>query len=115
MQIDYTKFAQVAGLKTPASARELMRVTKNKLRDEYGALSSGIQSTNTGTGGANGAAAAGVAKPKGTPRKRKTKAADGDDRESPAKKGRIDEDAGAGNSPVKAENGGDGEVDSFFG
>jgi hypothetical protein len=33
-QIDYNKFATVAGLKTPASARELMRVTKNKLRDE---------------------------------------------------------------------------------
>lgn len=67
-QIDYNKFATVAGLKTPASARELMRVTKNKLRDEcvaahqishptrdqytntnltrYGALSSGLQTSD---------------------------------------------------------------------
>jgi hypothetical protein len=34
-QIDYNKFASVAGLKTAASARELMRVTKNKLKEEY--------------------------------------------------------------------------------
>jgi hypothetical protein len=34
VQVDYNKFATVAGLKTAASARELMRVTKNKLRDE---------------------------------------------------------------------------------
>ncbi|GAB7331827.1 hypothetical protein MBLNU13_g03780t1 [Cladosporium sp. NU13] len=74
-KIDYNKFATVARLKTPASARELMRVTKNKLRDEYvashpgghippnmrqqhtdtvdliryGALSSGLQTSNGAT------------------------------------------------------------------
>jgi hypothetical protein len=33
-QINYAKFATVAGLASAASARELMRVTKNKLKDE---------------------------------------------------------------------------------
>ena len=33
-QINYAKFAIVAGLASPASARELMRVTKNKLKIE---------------------------------------------------------------------------------
>lgn len=46
-QIDYEKFRQVAGLKTAHSARELMRVTKNKLKAEYGALSGGVQSANS--------------------------------------------------------------------
>lgn len=77
LKIDYNKFATVAGLKTAASARELMRVTKNKLKDEsvllspihsqlqttaaaaaakltkirnrYGALSTTMQSTNAAT------------------------------------------------------------------
>lgn len=39
MKIDYDKFHQIAGLASAHSARELMRVTKNKLREEYGALS----------------------------------------------------------------------------
>ncbi|KAF7191563.1 hypothetical protein HII31_07065 [Pseudocercospora fuligena] len=46
-KIDYEKFAQVAGLKSSASARELMRVTKNKLKEEYGALSGEVKSNNT--------------------------------------------------------------------
>ena len=73
IQIDYNKFATVVGLKSAASARELIRVTKNKLRDEcvllpkpssnsikcanstsllsirYGALSSGLQTSNGAT------------------------------------------------------------------
>lgn len=36
LQIDYEKFKTVAGLASAASARELMRVTKNKLKEEYG-------------------------------------------------------------------------------
>lgn len=102
-QIDYTKFAQVAGLKTPASARELMRVTKNKLKDEYGALSSGMQSTNGGTNGT-------PAKAKATPRKRKSKGV-GDDEESPTKKVK-----GKGSeSPVKKEQVDGEETEDFFG
>jgi len=46
LQIDYTKFASVAGLKSPASARELMRVTKKKLREEYGALAGKTKASN---------------------------------------------------------------------
>ncbi|EME77851.1 uncharacterized protein MYCFIDRAFT_87218 [Pseudocercospora fijiensis CIRAD86] len=70
-KIDYEKFAQVAGLKTSASARELMRVTKNKLKEEYGALSGDVQMTNGGTPG----------KKRATPSKRKAGTGSGDDEE----------------------------------
>ncbi|EME40019.1 hypothetical protein DOTSEDRAFT_38036 [Dothistroma septosporum NZE10] len=45
-KIDYDKFKQVAGLASSHSARELMRVTKKKLKEEYGALSGTIASSN---------------------------------------------------------------------
>ncbi|KAM0717414.1 hypothetical protein Q7P37_007266 [Cladosporium fusiforme] len=51
LAIDYAKFATVAGLASANSARELMRVTKNKLRDEYGSLSSGLQNSNATVAG----------------------------------------------------------------
>lgn len=38
LKIDYNKFKEVAGLASANSARELMRVTKKKLKEEYGAL-----------------------------------------------------------------------------
>ncbi|KAK4556341.1 hypothetical protein LTR86_006485 [Recurvomyces mirabilis] len=63
-KIDYTKFAQVAGLASAASARELMRVTKNKLKDEYGALSGSVKTTNSKTAGGGG-----TATPRKTPAK----------------------------------------------
>ncbi|KAK3677207.1 hypothetical protein LTR78_002745 [Recurvomyces mirabilis] len=59
-KIDYTKFAQIAGLASAASARELMRVTKNKLKDEYGALSGSVKAANSKNASGGGA---------GTPRK----------------------------------------------
>ena len=48
-QIDYDKFKTVAGLASAHSARELMRVTKNKLKSEYGALSGGMKDANAAT------------------------------------------------------------------
>ncbi|KAK0289039.1 hypothetical protein LTR35_000414 [Friedmanniomyces endolithicus] len=48
-KIDHTKFAQVAGLKNARSAAELMRVAKNKLKAEYGSMSTGMQTANTPT------------------------------------------------------------------
>ncbi|KXT16413.1 hypothetical protein AC579_5136 [Pseudocercospora musae] len=65
LPIDYEKFAQVAGLKSSASARELMRVTKNKLKEEYGALSGQVQTTNSNNNHTT------PAKKKSTPGKRK--------------------------------------------
>lgn len=106
-QIDYNKFYQVAGLASANSARELMRVTKNKLKTEYGALSGSVQSSNNaGTpskkGGANGTKSASgtpgaTLGPSGKKRGRKgVSAAEGtvhgevedDAEESPTKKGR---------------------------
>ncbi|KAK3115591.1 hypothetical protein LTR53_004897 [Teratosphaeriaceae sp. CCFEE 6253] len=48
-KIDYAKFATVAGLKNARSAAELMRVAKNKLRSEHGALSAGTVGANAAT------------------------------------------------------------------
>ncbi|TKA44330.1 hypothetical protein B0A54_05073 [Friedmanniomyces endolithicus] len=48
-QINYTRFAEVAGLKNARSAAELMRVAKNKLKAEYGSMSTGMQTANTPT------------------------------------------------------------------
>lgn len=45
-KIDYAKFHRLAGLASEHSARELMRVTKNKLKTEYGALGAGLQAAN---------------------------------------------------------------------
>ena len=47
-QIDYDRFHKLAGLASVASARELMRVTKNKLKSEYGALGADLQAANAG-------------------------------------------------------------------
>ena len=47
-QINYDKFHKLAGLSSVASARELMRVTKNKLKSEYGALGADLQAANAG-------------------------------------------------------------------
>lgn len=48
-QVDYDKFREVAGLSSAASARELMRVTKNKLKTEYGALGNSVRASKTPT------------------------------------------------------------------
>ncbi|KAK0250052.1 hypothetical protein B0A54_01824 [Friedmanniomyces endolithicus] len=48
-KVNYTKFAEVAGPKNARSAAELMRVAKNKLKAEYGSMSTGMQTTNTPT------------------------------------------------------------------
>ncbi|PPJ54470.1 hypothetical protein CBER1_02487 [Cercospora berteroae] len=50
-KIDYDKFKTVAGLASAASARELMRVTKKKLKEEYGALSGSMTAANGNTVG----------------------------------------------------------------
>lgn len=47
-KIDYEKFKTIAGLASANSARELMRVTKKKLKEEYGMLSNGVQDANSG-------------------------------------------------------------------
>lgn len=49
-KIDYEKFKDIAGLASAASARELLRITKKKLKEEYGALSGGIKAANNGDG-----------------------------------------------------------------
>ncbi|KAI5361242.1 hypothetical protein Slin15195_G123550 [Septoria linicola] len=49
-KIDYDRFKEVAGLASAASARELMRVTKKKLKEEYGALSGGMKGVNAANG-----------------------------------------------------------------
>ncbi|GAB7361332.1 hypothetical protein MBLNU230_g1388t1 [Neophaeotheca triangularis] len=48
-KVDYDKFREVAGLSSAASARELMRVTKNKLKTEYGALGNSVRASKTPT------------------------------------------------------------------
>lgn len=55
-KIDYEKFKDIAGLASAASAREIMRMTKKKLKEEYGALSGGGAGVKTanGTGGGGG-------------------------------------------------------------
>lgn len=50
-KIDYEKFKDIAGLASAASAREIMRMTKKKLKEEYGALSGGLKIANGGGGG----------------------------------------------------------------
>ncbi|KAI6790180.1 hypothetical protein KC361_g8094 [Hortaea werneckii] len=53
-KIDYNRFYRVANLASAASARELMRVTKKKLKEEYGALGdAGGNSGNPGTPSTN--------------------------------------------------------------
>lgn len=53
-KIDYEKFKDIAGLASAASAREIMRMTKKKLKEEYGALSGGLKIANGGGGGTGG-------------------------------------------------------------
>ncbi|RMX71499.1 hypothetical protein D0869_15572, partial [Hortaea werneckii] len=48
-QIDYNKFYQIAHLASANSARELMRVTKKKLKEEYGALAATTSGDPSGT------------------------------------------------------------------
>ncbi|KAM3421917.1 hypothetical protein BST61_g2294 [Cercospora zeina] len=50
-KIDFEKFKTVAGLASAASARELMRLTKKKLKEEYGALSGTMTAANGNTVG----------------------------------------------------------------
>ncbi|KAI7304181.1 hypothetical protein KC315_g15294 [Hortaea werneckii] len=117
-QIDYNKFYQIAHLASANSARELMRVTKKKLKEEYGALAATTSgdppgtprsSTNTNTPkkagkatGRNGglSSAAGTPSAAGKKRGRKPKGFEGrggedvDDEEeeeegSPLKKGKM--------------------------
>ncbi|GAB1736254.1 hypothetical protein NU219Hw_g6927t1 [Hortaea werneckii] len=114
-KIDYNKFYHIAGLASANSARELMRVTKKKLKEEYGALaapgdhSAGLgtpTSTNTprkagkamGRNGGMSASVMGTPSGAGKKRGRKPKGFDGvagedvDDVEevgSPLKKGKM--------------------------
>ncbi|KAK5721530.1 hypothetical protein LTR15_006119 [Elasticomyces elasticus] len=92
-KINYAKFAEVAGLASANSARELMRVAKNKLKNEYGMLSAGMVNANAANAGGSPAK-------KATPSKRARKpelSSDGhgeengdlDDEESPKKKGKA--------------------------
>lgn len=53
-KIDYEKFKDIAGLASAASAREIMRMTKKKLKEEYGALSGGGAGVKTANGGGPG-------------------------------------------------------------
>ncbi|KAK5135032.1 hypothetical protein LTR08_005692 [Meristemomyces frigidus] len=105
-KIDYAKFAKLANLASPASARELMRVTKNKLKAEYGAggLQSASEKSSTpkkstakknGDAGsactsATGTPAASATKKRGRTPSRKAREAEedreGDEEESPTKK-----------------------------
>ncbi|KAI7158154.1 hypothetical protein KC349_g5068 [Hortaea werneckii] len=116
-KIDYNKFYQIAHLASANSARELMRVTKKKLKEEYGALAATSgdppgtpRSTNTNTpkkagkasgrnGGVSGSAT-GTPSAAGKKRGRKPKGYEGngedvDDEEeeeeegSPLKKGKM--------------------------
>jgi len=87
-----------------------MRVTKNKLKDEYGALSSGMQTNNANT---NGGANVTPVKAKATPKKRKTKGAE-DDEESPTKKTKKGGAKGS-ESPVKKEQVEGEQADDIFG
>lgn len=50
-KIDYEKFKDIAGLASAASAREIMRMTKKKLKEEYGALSGGAGAKTANGGG----------------------------------------------------------------
>ncbi|KAK5125223.1 hypothetical protein LTR85_000899 [Meristemomyces frigidus] len=130
-QIDYAKFAQVAGLASANSARELMRVTKNKLKAEYGALGGGLQSANgAGTpkkSGGSSASASTTPAPSTKKRGRKPKVAaadpdaEGEDdvEESPTKKtkkaekmcgGKVNGAAAVKAEPVVE----DEEVDGIF-
>ncbi|KAH9825853.1 hypothetical protein Tdes44962_MAKER03927 [Teratosphaeria destructans] len=111
-KIDYTKFASVANLASANSARELMRVTKKKLKEEYGALSGTVSAANDTPKKSGGGSNAGAPTPTtnggtGKKRGRKSKAVgeervagrddDDDDGEdgSPSKKTKA--------SPVKKE------------
>ncbi|KAI7545257.1 hypothetical protein KC331_g6325 [Hortaea werneckii] len=117
-KIDYNKFYQIAQLASANSARELMRVTKKKLKEEYGALAATSgdppgtprSATNTNTpkkaskatgrnGGASGSSATGTPSAAGKKRGRKPKGFEGrggedlvDEKEeegSPLKKGKM--------------------------
>ncbi|KAI7219185.1 hypothetical protein KC333_g3103 [Hortaea werneckii] len=116
-QIDYNKFYQIAHLASANSARELMRVTKKKLKEEYGALAATSgdapgtpRSTNNTprkagkasgrNGGVSGSSATGTPSAAGKKRGRKPKGfetggggEDVDDEEeeegSPLKKGKM--------------------------
>ncbi|KAK4549117.1 hypothetical protein LTR36_007573 [Oleoguttula mirabilis] len=116
-KIDYAKFAKVAGLASANSARELMRVTKNKLKVEYGALGDGLQSANANTPKKNGSvSASGTPAPSTKKRGRKPKVAaattgeedaegeDDDDADaSPTKKAKTKKAGGNARAAVKAE------------
>ncbi|KAK3718706.1 hypothetical protein LTR37_004923 [Vermiconidia calcicola] len=105
--IDYEKFKSVAGLASAHSARELMRVTKNKLKAEYGALSGSVATANS-TPSMKAPVTPGSSK-----RPRKAQAED----ESPSKKAKKSEKEGS--NGVKSEHEIDGgekelEFDDIF-
>jgi hypothetical protein len=118
----------VAGLASPHSARELWRVTKNKLKDEFEEICSGLQKGRAGGGGGSSpkkkaatprkkAAAVGAdGTPTPTPKKRKAsaKVVDGDEagddvengggkKRKTAADGASEAGDGAKESPVKYE------------
>ncbi|EMD00074.1 hypothetical protein BAUCODRAFT_364398 [Baudoinia panamericana UAMH 10762] len=74
-KIDYEKFYRIAGLASANSARELMRVTKKKLKEEYGALSGSVQNAS----GANGGTPKRATPAKKTPLVKQSKKVKGDD------------------------------------
>lgn len=96
-KIDYNKFHQLAGLKSSHCAREILRVTKKKLKAEYGAVSITMRASNSNAGtpkkNAN-SASLGMTPAPSTGKKRGRKAEDvaiGDvkvEDESPTKKAR---------------------------
>ncbi|KAK3715569.1 hypothetical protein LTR37_007057 [Vermiconidia calcicola] len=120
--IDYEKFKSVAGLASAHSARELMRVTKNKLKAEYGALSGSVATANAATGPPSKAkAVAGTAATPGSRKRgRKAQAEVDDEDESPSKKAtKSEERKGGGSNGVKSEHEVDGgekelEFDDIF-
>ncbi|KAI7261881.1 hypothetical protein KC345_g9636 [Hortaea werneckii] len=128
-KIDYNKFYRVANLASPASARELMRVTKKKLKEEYGALGTtsgdfggngnpGTPNTNTPkkagkapgrNGGLSGSAAAMGTTPSGTGGKKRGRKPEGFEGD-----GDVDDVEEEEGSPLKKKKGkvmGDGGVE----
>jgi hypothetical protein len=121
-QIDYDKFHKLAGLASANSAKELMRVTKNKLKEEYGTLGTaegGIKTPSKGAGTptkAAGSAKKATTTPgsrkRGAGKKTRGEAGDGDDGgddeermgESPTKKTKVKKERDAG------EEDGEGDV-----
>ncbi|CAK3964433.1 Hypothetical predicted protein [Lecanosticta acicola] len=78
-KIDYEKFRTIANLASAASARELMRVTKKKLKEEYGALNGNDSATATPKSAATPKSTNGTGKKRGRPARAAWEKADADD------------------------------------